>query len=610
MRFACLQHSIFLAIGSLSLLSCGGCGDDGSAPMQEGSGSTSATGSETSTADTTSAPLQCTPGAVRCATSLMGRERCAPTGQLWLPEEPCPDHTTCMPCDGENCIEAQCMGLCDETDDLPSSAGCSFIANRQLHLTQEFNDGLIVANPNMDLDVTVRLMLAPEGTNVEDEIENVVIAPLQAHTFQLSTNFVQSDSSAFRTGGTHRVVSDAPVIAYHHAPYAFSLGNDSSMSLPETAAGLEYVIMSYSPYNNVYVGEPSYFEVVALENFTTVEWFPKVDTAGNGLPVPFVASGGRGELKMNRFDTARIAASGMQQDVVALRDVSGTVVRSDKPIWVTSGTRCARVPVRDLEMYPVGHCDPLQEQPIPTALWGTTYVAAHSPVREMERHWWRIYAGTDGVTIEADSEVPVTGLPVTLEEKGDFVEVDVANGVNFALHSDNGVFMPVQYLQGQIWSGGNPEPPEESTIQGDPSMYQMVPVEQFLDRYVFSTPLNFAQNYVQVTRPIGGPDVTYTDEFGFTQMVMDYEPAGAEFEVANVLLLHEPGVGDDNGQGTYLIESGGPFGIAQVGYSLNTVDPVCLVEEQYQDARGNATIVCPSSYAYPGGMKAEVINIP
>ncbi len=578
------------------------CGDDGSADAEgSGSAATADTTADSVLPTTTDPMIECEPGLLRCADAV-SLERCAPTGKLWI-NEPCASMTLCTPCEDESCTEDRCLGPCDSADELPSSAGCSFIANRQLHMVEEFNDGLVVANPNSNVQATVQLYLTPEGKSTEEPVgDAVVLDPLEAHTFELTTNFVQGYSSMFRTGGTHRIQSDVPVIAYHHAPVRMSLGNDSSLLLPESALRNEYIAFSYGVNSYPRNGEPTYFEVVALQNFTTLEWFPPVATAGNGLPVPFVPAGGRGELKMNRFDTVRIAASGNQTDIVSMRDVSGTVIKANKPIWVTSGSRCSRVPTRDVDVYPLGHCDPLQEMPIPLEYWGTTYVAAASPDRDDERHWWRVYAGKDGT--EVTTEPVQAGTPFILEKRGDYMDLSVANGTSFVFQSDNGVFMPVQYLQSKRFDEYAPtapgiiEPAEESTQIGDPAMYQMVPVEQFLSRYVFATALNFPNNYVQVIRTAAGPDVVL-DGAAIDSVL--YLPVGSGFEIADVLIE----------EGAHLIESDAPFGIVQVGYSGPGIDEKCELTEEYLDPMtGLPDQPCYSSYAYPGGMKSEPIYVP
>ena len=490
------------------------------------------------------------------------------------------------------------MGPCDSVDDLPSSAGCSFIANRQLEALQEVDDGVVIANPNSSVDATIQFLQTPMGTNQEEMIEEIVLAPYESHVFRLTSDFVPGDSSAYRTGGTYRFQSNVPVIAYHHAPYTLSHGNDSSLLLPETSLRQDYIAMSYGPNVSLRAGEPSYFEIVALENFTTIEWWPPVATAGDGLPIPFVPSGGRGELKMNRFDTARIAASAMDTDIVPSRDISGTIIRSDKPIWITSGVACGRVPTRDLTLYPNGFCDPLQEVPIPLAYWGDTYVAAAAPVRDTERHWWRVFAGSDGVEITTDPPQDIG--TIVLEERGDYIDFASPTGIHFTFHSDNGVFMPVEYLESKHYTGQEPDT-EGYTTRGDPSMYQMVPTAQFLNRYVFATALGFPENYVQVIRAVGNADVTLYDADGGSMVISGYEPAGPDYEVAKQMI---DGALPEGATGSYRIESDDPFGIVQVGYSSPTYDPNCIQEDP------ESMNSCPSSYAYPGGMKSDPIFIP
>jgi len=89
-------------------------------------------------------------------------------------------------------------------------------------------------------------------------------------------------------------------------------------------------------------------------------------------------------------------------------------------------------------------------------------------------------------------------------------------------------------------------------------MYQMIPVEQFLDRYAFVTGTGYSQHYAQILRVAGGADVLVDDA-----VVGGHYPVGT-FEVAD-----------------WPISEGG---IINVGYTDVT------------------------SYAYPGGLKLAVIN--
>jgi hypothetical protein len=99
-------------------------------------------------------------------------------------------------------------------------------------------------------------------------------------------------------------------------------------------------------------------------------------------------------------------------------------------------------------------------------------------------------------------------------------------------------------------------------------MYQMVPVEQFLPRYVFVTGTGYTQNYVQVIRVAGGAEVEVD---GIT--VDGYESFGG-YEVSDWLIS----------EGAHSAASEQPFGIVQVGYTGVT------------------------SYAYPGGLALGYIN--
>lgn len=554
-------------------------------------------------ADTTDGTVYlCEPGATQCNGQGF-LQTCAPTGLEWL-QEPCDLNEHCDPCtEDETCAADRCVGLCEIEAELPSSAGCSFIANRQLHLDEEFPDGLIVTNPNEELPVTVQLYRTPEGKRKEEAVGNPrVLQPGENTLYELTADFVLGNTSQFRTGGTYRVESDVPVVAYLHSPLTNARGNDSSMLLPETTLRKDYVVYSFAGHDEQPQGQgpPSYFEIVALEDFTEVTWTPPVDTAGNGVNIDFVPAGETSPmLPMNRFDTVRIAASANFQENPDLRDVSGTVIHANKAIWVVGATRCARVPIRDFPEE--GRCDPLQELLIPLDYWGKRYVAAHSPIRGTERHYWRIYSSGPGVRIRAEGNLGCTapiltaencappnefdGEGCTFEKRGSWIQVDVENGCSFFLDSDDtGAYMPVQYMQSRLAGG---EPLEESTLLGDPSMYQMIPIEQFLNRYVFSTGVGFDFHVVQVIRPVDGPTV-FLDNVS----VSGFYPVNESWEVADVPIE----------EGPHVIDSGAPFGIVQIGYSSDEATELCQ--------NPIPPYVCHSSYAYPGGMKSEVIYIP
>jgi hypothetical protein len=400
-------------------------------------------------------------------------------------------------------------------------------------------DSIIVGNTHPSKSAQVQLYFVPNGTNVEQPQGGPInVAPGMTYTFQ-TNNAALDKVSALRKGGVYRVSSNIPIIAYLHSPLGAQATNDASMLLPEYALRQNYIIASWKDTWNQY---PSYFNVIALQDGTTVKWTtPQGTMAGNGVPA--VAANQTGQVAMNRFDTLQVR--GPQ----AGSDVSGTIVESDKPIWVVGAVECVNVPTNA-----VTFCDHIEEQMLPLDYWGKTYVGAHSPDRGNEKHYWRVFGGEDGTTVSTNPVQPGTPFVVN---KGQYKDLVVPNNTSFIFTGDK-PFLPVQYLESQDGGAGT----------GDPAMYQMIPVEQFLDRYAFATGTGYSADYVQVIRQAGGADVKVDNV-----SVNGYYTVGG-YEVADWKIS----------PGGHLAESTQPFGIVSVGYTGVT------------------------SYAYPGGMKLQIIN--
>ena len=439
----------------------------------------------------------------------------------------------------EGCNDGVCLPLCDLIELTPSTVGCSFFANRMDNYYTDQNDSLVVGNTSKSKPASVQLYFAPNGQNVEQaQGAPVVIPPGGTTTFQL-TNTPPDKVSQLRVGGSYRVQSDVPVVAYQHSPIGSQATNDASMMFPEHALQSNYVVASYKQSQG---SSPSYFNVIAIEANTTVSWTPPVNTLA-GAGVPAVNANQTGMVVMNRYDTLQVIAPSPNGDL------SGTIVSADKPIWVVGANECVNVPNIN-----VLYCDHVEEQMLPLEYWGKKYVGAHSPDRGTEKHWWRVYGGEDGTTVTTTPPQP--GFPLMLG-KGQWYEFSVANGTSFLFEGDK-PFLPVQYLEGTGGGAGT----------GDPAMYQMIPVEQFLDRYAFATGTNYQNHYAQIIRVAGGPDVLVDGN-----VVNNYYAVG-EYEVADWPI----------NEGGHLAESAAPFGILNIGYT-----PV-------------------TSYAYPGGTRLKVIN--
>ncbi len=469
--------------------------------------------------------MLCNPGQVVCD-DLDTEKVCNPQGNGFDPPTQCGMTQECV--FGEGCTE-----VCELVKLNPSSVGCVFRASKMQNFIEE-PTAVTVGNVSKTLTATVSMYYFMNG------VETVVdgpkqVMPGQSAQFNLTMPPQPGPVSVLRPDSTFKIVSNVPVVAYQHSPIQAEAHNDSSMLLPDHAQQKNYIIAAWKPNIG---GNPAYFNVVGIKDGTTVSWVSPVATqAGNGVPA--AQANVMQQVVVNDYDLLQVS-SGQS-------DLSGAIVTLSEPGWVAGAVQCVNVPT-----LAVTYCDHIEEQMIPIEYWGLEYVGAHAPKRGNENYWWRVYASEDNTTVTTTPLEP--GFPKVLG-KGQFHEFSTKN--SFIFTADK-AFMPVQYLEGENGGAGT----------GDPASYQMVPTEQFLDRYVFVTGLGYNPNYVQVVRDAGGPDVKVDGV-----VVNGYYAVGA-YEVADWKI----------NEGSHLAESESPFGIYQVGYTGVT------------------------SYAYPGGLRLKVIN--
>ena len=123
-------------------------------------------------------------------------------------------------------------------------------------------------------------------------------------------------------------------------------------------------------------------------------------------------------------------------------------------------------------------------------------------------------------------------------------------------------------------------------VRGDPAMTLSVPVEQYLNSYIFLADPSYAYNYVVVVRT----DPNQSIHLGCMDPIPAnyFEPISGDYSRAVVVLSAEDGSADGTcasiTNGVHDIWSDIPFGIWVYGYYSDT------------------------SYGYPGGMNLEQIN--
>ena len=257
-----------------------------------------------------------------------------------------------------------------------------------------------------------------------------------------------------------RIVSSVSVSIFGLSRQQYT--SDGFLGLPPAALGTEYRIMSYG--SDIAGSE---FAVVGTQGGTRVTITPSVSTGAHVAGVPYVVLLGEGQV--------------YQLQNGGYGDLTGTLVKADKPVAVFGGHRCARVPAG------VTACDHLAEQLTPVTSWGSTFVVAPLATR-VGGDTIRVVAAQDGTV------VTVNGVIVATLNAGKFYD-SVRSGLTTITSSK-----PV--LVAQFSNGASFD-----NVSADPFMVLVTPFEQFRMTYTLAVPAGFVNSYVNVVVPsasIGG----------------------------------------------------------------------------------------------------------
>ena len=270
-------------------------------------------------------------------------------------------------------------------------------------------------------------------------------------------------------------------------------------------------------------------------------------------------------------------------------DLTGTIITADKPIGVFSGHQGA---IGDDECC----ADHLEQQLFPTNTWGKKYVAAKSMPRGIEKDYWRIVASKDMTQVSFTPAVHGTvslsrGEHFELASDKDFVisanqPVLVAQTLpssyeiidpglyasclwdsdchpGYTCFPTYNICVPPDCSAGKSCPGGHTCEcyPDELGLGescqceaiGDPALILSAPIEQFRDRYVFLSPLNYLQDYINVVAPTGATvklDGATVSASKFTAIT------GTDWLVARLPVA----------DGTHKVEADQPVGIVAYGY--------------------------------------------
>lgn len=425
---------------------------------------------------------------------------------------------------------------CSQANDGETTVGCVFYAVDLDQYDSSENDQYAIAVSNVQLsgnaEVVIEQKIGGVWTNVAGP---EMVAPLGLFAFTLPDHHHQG--SGVMEGGTYRVTSDVPIIAYQFSPLSqTSFTSDASMLYPATSLDT----LSYVPHWGGGQGGRGYITIAATHDGTDIEVIPTASTdAGTGVPagspgLPF-------NISLDEGDIAEVMVSGVNVSL------SGTRIEADHEIAVFTAHECANIPAN------VTACDHLEEQLSGVRLWGQDFAAARVPVRSVgnpETSLWQITASENDTTVVLSADSDVTGLPDSpaMLQAGETLEFYVGGSAtqpgDFVVHANR----PIAVMN---YMCGADNPP--GTTEGDPAMVQLSPTQQFLPRYVVLVPSEWTTDVLVITRPAGAAidldgDMIANAEF--------YDIDDGEFEVARLVVA----------DGIHTLESDTGFSVVIVGY--------------------------------------------
>lgn len=288
--------------------------------------------------------------------------------------------------------------------------------------------------------------------------------------FPASVPVINAQNEGVSVGKGIHIVAQSPVVVYAHILNAARSG--SSLILPTNTLGREYIAASYASTNNASPNSSftntsapgSQFEIVAVENATTVEIIPTVSDVANtrAAGVPFTITLNQGDVYQFR--------------TTFNKDVTGTKIRS----LAVPGVPCKPIAVFSGSSWTSFNCvnasggDNLFQQLMPKSAWGKNYVTA--PFANRPYDIFRVMVGDPSTRITLNGTV----LPLSQLINNTYYEFTSTTGN--VITADQPVVV-IQYMVSQTCDSrntpgcGNASNPA-CAFPGDPEMVTLNPIEQ------------------------------------------------------------------------------------------------------------------------------------
>jgi hypothetical protein len=337
----------------------------------------------------------------------------------------------------------------------------------------------------------------------------------------------------------------------------FSYSNDASLLLPSTAMTTNYRITGQAGWPLANIG--AYFAVTGTQDGTmvTMHISPTGQVVG-GSGVANTPGGGSSSFSLNAGEVVEVLGT-------PAADLSGSLVQSTKPVQVIAGMPCVEAP----RGQPA--CDHIEESVFPAETLGRHYIVTvpTSPHGRVIGHVVRIYGNVDGTKLSYPSGQQPPNAPATVNA-GQVVDLDVVSQ-DFEITGDHEFAVGSFQLGAQLVDPGVPPPMQK----GDPAQSLSTAVEQYRLKYIFLSPTDYEENYVDVVQPLSA--TVMLD--GAAAGVAPTKIGSSNFGVARIKL--GPGK-----SGAHVLTASAPVGIQVMGVGSYT------------------------SYQYPGGLNLTEIAPP
>lgn len=370
-------------------------------------------------------------------------------------------------------------------------------------------------------------------------------------------------------GEAFNIRSDRPVIAYQMLPYGGGsvAATSASLLLPSSVWDDNYLaINAYTKSQAVLAAQPS-MTIVAQEDDTQVTILPVANIVGGpGVPaapanMPAVYTIDRGEHLQFSQDT----------------ELTGSPIMTSAPVGFFGAASCLNVPVNEFA------CDSAHQQIPPVSALGSSYAGIRYRNRALavgeETPPWRIIGLVDGTVLDWDPAAP-PGAPAMID-LGEVVEFNSSGEWVVTSQDEDHPFYVASYMTGGASFNG----------EGDPEWVNVVPVDQYLNRYVFFTDPTFSEtSLVVVRRPQDGQ--FYDVNLGCLGTLDDWTAVGPyEYTRVNLVTGNFQDVGACS-NGRHEMTSEAPFGVTVWGWGT----------------AGTQVFTQYVSYAYPAGLSLAQIN--